>query len=61
MCLVGPEAHELRRDRTGPAEAPRICCLDLYTFFVSVECILDPTLEGKPVAEATKLAPKHIA
>src|SRR5262245_41374956 len=29
--------------------APRICCLDLDTFFVSVERLLDPTLVGKPV------------
>lgn len=28
---------------------PRICCLDLDTFFVSVERLLDPTLEGRPV------------
>lgn len=34
---------------SGPADRPRICCLDLDTFFVSVERILDPTLEGKPV------------
>ena len=30
-------------------EAPRICCLDLDTFFVSVERLLDPRLVGKPV------------
>jgi DNA polymerase-4 len=29
--------------------APRLCCLDLDTFFVSVERVLDPTLAGKPV------------
>jgi DNA polymerase-4 len=29
--------------------APRICCLDLDTFFVSVERLLDPRLMGKPV------------
>ena len=29
--------------------APRICCLDLDTFFVSVERILDPSLNGKRV------------
>jgi DNA polymerase IV len=29
--------------------APRICCLDLDTFFVSVERLLDPGLLGKPV------------
>jgi DNA polymerase-4 len=29
--------------------APRICCLDLDTFFVSVERLLDPSLNGRPV------------
>lgn len=34
--------HEAMRD-------PRMCCLDLDTFFVSVERLLDPSLCGKPV------------
>jgi DNA polymerase IV len=29
--------------------APRLCCFDLDTFFVSVERLLDPRLLGKPV------------
>jgi DNA polymerase IV len=29
--------------------APRLCCLDLDTFFVSVERLLDPSLRGRPV------------
>ncbi len=29
--------------------SPRICCLDLDTFFVSVERLLDPSLNGRPV------------
>ncbi len=35
--------------RAQPLPAPRICCLDLDTFFVSVERLVDPTLEGKAV------------
>src|SRR6266576_6537815 len=35
--------------RSGPLPRPRICCLDLDTFFVSVERLLDPSLEGQPV------------
>jgi DNA polymerase-4 len=35
--------------RSGPLPRPRICCLDLDTFFVSVERVLDPSLEGKAV------------
>jgi DNA polymerase-4 len=33
----------------GSNASARICCLDLDTFFVSVERLLDPSLCGKPV------------
>lgn len=32
-----------------PDRAARICCLDLDTFFVSVERLFDPSLVGEPV------------
>src|SRR6266702_4913638 len=40
--------------RAQPLSDPRICCLDLDTFFVSVERLLDPTLEGNPVVVGGK-------
>ena len=35
--------------RSGPLGQPRICCLDLDTFFVSVERLIDPSLQHRPV------------
>ena len=35
--------------RSGPLARPRICCLDLDTFFVSVERLFEPGLVGVPV------------
>jgi len=40
--------------------APRICCLDLDTFFVSVERILDPFLEGKQVVVGGRPATRGV-
>jgi len=47
--IVEPMGMASALARAQPLSAPRICCLDLDTFFVSVERLLDPTLEGKAV------------
>ncbi len=43
-----PSEPDLPDPQPLPPQA-RICCLDLDTFFVSVERLLDPSLVGKPV------------
>jgi DNA polymerase-4 len=35
-------------------QSPRLCCIDLDTFFVSVERLLDPSLRGRPVVVGGK-------
>jgi nucleotidyltransferase/DNA polymerase involved in DNA repair len=47
-----PSSDDALGSRGQPA--PRICCLDLDTFFVSVERLLDPSLVGKPVVVGGK-------
>src|ERR1051325_5547586 len=49
MSRAARMSTALELARSGPQALPRICCLDLDTFFVSVERVLDPSLEGKPV------------
>ncbi len=44
---VMPSASQLAQ--SGPLSQPRVCGVDLDTFFVSVERVLDPALEGQPV------------
>lgn len=58
MGPTGPETWHLLdspcrnlyiRSVTSTLPAPRTCCLDLDTFFVSVERLFDPSLVGQPV------------
>src|SRR5262245_39136728 len=43
-CTTQTFSHKIQE-----MQAPRMCCLDLDTFFVSVERLLDPSLCGRPV------------
>ena len=53
---MSTETASERAARSGPLAQPRICCLDLDTFFVSVERVLDPTLEE---ADRGRWATRH--
>src|SRR5690349_8547527 len=46
--------------RSWPLPVPRICCLDLDTFFVSVERVLAPSLEGAAVAFGVRPRPRGV-
>src|SRR5258706_15060881 len=40
--------------------APRLCCLDLDTFFVSVERLLTPSLLGRPLVVGGQLGQRGV-